>query len=123
MANKLRVRRPPKPLTPAGKLRAQREKDLSDERRAFRAQRVKEIRDIAHTWDAGNTKDYAAQLRASARVMAADPDFWNMRKQAKVWGMIKSRVTAETEAMRDRQSARGKKPRPRAKGAKQGSLA
>jgi hypothetical protein len=104
----------------ASKPRAQREKNLSEGQRTARAQRVEGIYDTSLPWDVGTTKNYAAQLRAFARVMAKDPDFGSMRKQAKVWAMITNCVTAETEAFRDRQSAKAKKPRPSRKAPNKG---
>ena len=77
-----------------------------------RAQRVKMLHDIARAWE-GTNKDYAAQRRAEARMMTDDPDFADMEKRADRYEKLANTVTAETEAKRDRQSARAKKRRPR----------
>ena len=77
-----------------------------------RAQRVKMLHDIARAWE-GTNKDYAAQRRAEARMMTDDPDFADMEKQHVRYTEIADTVTAETEALHDRQSTRAKAPRPR----------
>jgi crotonobetainyl-CoA:carnitine CoA-transferase CaiB-like acyl-CoA transferase len=65
-------------------------------------QRVKILRIIARVWE-GTDKDYAAQLRAGARMMAKDPDFANMEKQHAHYTEIKNAVTAATEAFHEKQ--------------------
>jgi hypothetical protein len=77
-----------------------------------RRQRVKMLHDIARAWE-GTDKDYAAQRRAEACMMADVPDFAEMEKQHARYMEIANTVTAETEALHDRQSARAKAPRPR----------
>jgi hypothetical protein len=76
------------------------------------AQRVKMLLDIARAWE-GRDNDYAAQRRAEARMTADDPDFADMEKQHARYMEIANTVTAETEALHDRQSAKAKMPRPR----------
>jgi hypothetical protein len=87
---------------------------LSKAQREAREQTVKALR-AAGEWDGPGKvyKDQAAQLRAEAREMAKDQAFWDMDAQAERHERLANTVTAETEAKRDRQSARAKARRPR----------
>jgi hypothetical protein len=89
---------------------------LNKEQREARAQRIKMLRDVARAWEGrvdGRDNDYAARLRAEARMMANDQDFADMDKQRERYKEIANTVTAETEAKRERQRAKAQKPRPR----------
>jgi hypothetical protein len=71
---------------------------------------------VARAWEGrvdGRDNDYAARLRAEARTQAKDPDFADPDKQCERYEEIARTVTAETEALHDRQSAKAKMPRPR----------
>jgi hypothetical protein len=84
---------------------------LDDAALSARKQRVAMLHVVARL--EGADKDYAARLRAEGRMMADDPDFADMERQHARYTEIANIVTAETEALHDRQSARAKKRRPR----------
>jgi hypothetical protein len=90
--------------------------NMNKVQRDARAQRAKMLLDTARWWEGrsdGRDNDHAARLRAEARTLAKDPDFANMPKQAAHYTEIANTVTAENEALHDRQSAKAKMPRPR----------
>jgi hypothetical protein len=87
----------------------------------YHARNVEELQRTADQWACGcpgftkeESDNMAAQLRAEARAAAKNPDYFSALVPAGefvahfAFIAVKEKVTTETEAMHDRQSARGK---------------
>src|ERR1700730_15720049 len=94
---------------------------ITDFQKEARAKRVKDLLHVARQWEPAPKRDdvaddeetawrrdYAAQLRVHARVTAKDPNFADMEGQDLVWREIADTVTAETEALHEKQARAAK---------------
>jgi hypothetical protein len=90
--------------------RAQKEAELTEGQRAARKQHVQKLLDAASLTP---DPDRAAQLRAEARELAEDPEFWTMQNQAERYERIANTVTAKSEKqVRARRSPAWKVTKP-----------